>query len=194
MHTIIAGRFDGQARADAAVSALEAKGFHRDQIAAFFVNPPGQHDLHGTHLDPDASAGAHDAGSGAMTGALAGTGVGAVVGLATVPFLGPVAAFAGAAVGTYVGSLTGALEKLGDAEATTAHSADAPPGNDDAPPRKSGMLVAVRAPSSSEQVSAITILHAQGAVDMEQMQGSITRSLWNDFDPLSAPDLVMVVQ
>ena len=52
------------------------------------------------------------------------------------------------------------------------------------------MLVAVDAASPSEQTSAITVLRAQGAADMERAQGSIVQSQWNDFDPLSTPALV----
>jgi len=51
MNTIIAGRFDEQARAEQAMTALEATGFQRDQIATFFVNPAGQHG------DPERPAG-----------------------------------------------------------------------------------------------------------------------------------------
>lgn len=187
MNTIIVGRFDEQARADLAVTALAATGFSRDQIATFFVNAAGQHDLHGTHRDPEASAGAHHAGAGAAAGALSGTGVGAVVGLATVPVLGPVGPMAGAAIGAYVGSLAGALTQMGD-------SGDAKASHDEALPRKSGMLVAVGAASSSQQTSAITVLRAQGATDLERAQGSITQSQWHDFDPLSTPALVTGAQ
>jgi hypothetical protein len=63
--------------------------------------------------------------------------------------------------------------------------------DDDKAPRKSGMLVAVGAATSSEQASTITVLRAQGASDMEQAQGSIDQGLWNDFDPLSTPFLVI---
>jgi|RhiMethySRZTD1v2_1073278.scaffolds.fasta_scaffold342068_1 hypothetical protein len=188
MNTIIAGRFDEQAQVEQTVTALEASGFARGQIATFFLNSPGQHDLAGTVRDPDASAGAHHAGAGAATGAATGSGVGTVVGLATVPVLGPVGPLAGAAIGAYVGALAGALEKLGDAEpgdpAVSEHS------RDDTPPRKSGMLVAVSAPSSAEETSAITVLRAQGAADMERAQGNIEQGLWNDFDPLTTPALV----
>jgi hypothetical protein len=190
MNTIIAGRFDEQARAEQAITALEASGFPRDQIATFFVNPAGQHDLHGTTQDPEASAGAHHAGAGAAVGAATGTGVGTVVGLATMPVLGPVAALAGAAVGAYVGSLVGALEQMSDPERPADKSVYSEPGPDEAPPRKSGMLVAVGAATSPEQTSAITVLRAQGAADIERAQGSITQSQWNDFDPLSPPDWV----
>jgi len=111
--TIIAGRFHEQARADQAAAALRATGFGRGQVATFFVTPAGQHDLSGTTGDPEASAGAHHAGTGAAVGAATGTGVGSVVGLATLPLLGPGAIVAGAAIGAYVGSLAGALEQMG---------------------------------------------------------------------------------
>src|SRR5450759_2318311 len=132
MNMIIAGRFDEHARAEQALTALEASGFPRDQIATFFVNPAGQHDLHGTAQDPDASAGAHHAGAGAAVGAATGTGVGTVVGLATMPVLGPVAALAGAAVGAYVGSLVGALEQMSDPERPADKSVYSEPGPDEA--------------------------------------------------------------
>jgi len=194
MNTIIAGRFDEQARAELAVTALAATGFSRDQIATFFVNAAGQHDLHGTHRDPEASAGAHHAGTGAAAGALSGSGVGAVVGLATAPVLGPVGPLAGAAIGAYVGSLAGALKTMGDSDPPVSESPDSKAMHDEALPRKSGMLVAVGAASSSEQTSAIIVLRAQGATDMERAQCKITESRWNDFDPLSTPTLVTVAQ
>jgi hypothetical protein len=43
MNTILAGRLDEQARAEQAITALEATGFQREQMAPFFVNPAGQH-------------------------------------------------------------------------------------------------------------------------------------------------------
>ena len=192
MNTIIAGRFDEQARAEQAVTALEATGFPHDQIATFFVNPAGRHDLHGTRRDPEASADAHHAG--ALAGAAIGTGVGTVVGLATMPVLGPGAALAGAAIGAGVGSLAGALEQMGDPGRPVEESASSEPSPDEAPPRKSGMFVAVGAASSSEQANAITVLRAQGAADMERAQGSISQSQWNDFDPLSTPAMVTVAE
>jgi len=187
MNTIIAGRFTEQAQADMAVDALLATGFQRDQIAKFFCNPAGQHDLHGTPDDPEASAGAHHAGTGAGVGAATGLGVGTVVGLATIPVLGPGAALAGAAMGAYVGSLAGALEKMGDHGHPVGDSVASGPDGDEAPPRKAGVLVAVGAASSLEQVNAVTVLSAKGAADIETAQGSIAHSEWIDFDPLAAP-------
>jgi hypothetical protein len=192
MNKIIAGGFGEQARADQAKTALEATGFPRDQIATFFVNPPGQHDLSGTPRDPEASAGAHHAGTGAALGAASGTGVGIAVGLVTLPVLGPGAAVAGAAIGAYVGSLAGALEQMHPAERPVGESAYSARSRDEAAPRHSGMLVAVSAPSSAEEASAITVLRAQGATYIEHAQGSITQGEWGDFDPLSTPALVSV--
>lgn len=190
MTTIIAGRFDAQARAEQTVNALEAAGFSRDRITAFFVNPAGQHNLHGTHQDPDASAGAHEADTGAVKGAIAGTGVGVAVGIASVPVLGPAAALAGAAVGAYVGSLHGALDQLHDSKGSPEASAESDARDDESPPRKSGMLVAVGTTSASEQDVAITVLRTYGAADLERAQGNIVQGEWKDFDPLSVPVLV----
>jgi hypothetical protein len=189
MGTIIAGRFQEQTQADAAAAALEATGFPHDRIATFFVNPPGQHDLHGTHRDPDASAGAHRAG----TGAAAGAGVAAVVGLATLPVLGPGAALAGAAIGAYVGSLAGALEGMGGPEPGD-RSVAARLRTDEGLPRKSGMLVAVDAASPTAQASAIEVLRTHGAIDLESAQGKISQRRWDDFDPLSTPIVVAVAR
>jgi len=84
MNTIIVGRFAEQAQADRTVAALSEAGFPPSRTATLFVNPPGQYDRHGTPRDPDASAGAHHAGTGAAAGAAAGTGIGTAVGVATI--------------------------------------------------------------------------------------------------------------
>ena len=49
LNAIIAGRFTEQTSAEKAAAALVVAGFHRDQVATFFVNAAGQHDFHGTH-------------------------------------------------------------------------------------------------------------------------------------------------
>jgi phage tail tape-measure protein len=190
MNTIIAGRFDAQAPAERAVTALEATGFPRERIATFFVNPAGQQDVHGTRQDPEASAGAHQAGAGAAAGVVSGASVGAVLGLATIPVLGPIGPLAGSAIGGYVGSLVGALDQLGEPERVGEKTPRSDANDDEVPARKSGMLVAVGAATSLEQVSAITVLRAQGATDMETAHGNIAQSRWNDFDPLSTPSWV----
>jgi hypothetical protein len=45
------------------------------------------------------------------------------------------------------------------------------------------MLVAIGAASSSEEVSAMTVLRAQGAAHIERAQGKITQNQCNEFDP-----------
>lgn len=45
MNTIIAGRFDEQTEVDQTVNDFHRAGFAAVQIATFFVNPPGQHDV-----------------------------------------------------------------------------------------------------------------------------------------------------
>lgn len=194
MNFIIAGRFDQQAKAEQAMTALTATGIARGQIATFFVNPPGQHDVHGATHDPDATIGAVDAGVGASAGAVAGGAAGVVVGIATVPLLGPGAALAGAAVGAYVGSLAGALQQMGGAPPAVDavdSTSDLQMSNDlAATARRSGTFVAIGAISSSEESNAVAILREQGAVDVERTPGSIAESKWNDFDPASTPILV----
>lgn len=190
MSTIIAGRFDEEAKASRARAVLADSGFPAHTIAMFFVTPAGQHDWHGTPADPEASAGAHHAGAGAAIGAAAGTGVGAVVGLATIPFLGPAGPIAGAAIGAYVGSLAGAVNQLEAPEVATGG-----PGNPDQiipekPPRKSGYLVAVVADDTGDQTRALSVLRGAGAIDVEQAKGMISGSEWDDFDPIASPKFV----
>src|SRR5258706_13951541 len=72
MSTIIAGRFDLEENARHAFQALQELGYPRDRITSFYVTPPGQHAVHGTPADPDASAGAPHAGRGAGIGAAGG--------------------------------------------------------------------------------------------------------------------------
>lgn len=175
MPTIIAGRFIGQDEAAAAMERLVQAGFDRDEIALFFVNAPGQHDRFPIGGDEDESPGTEKAGPGAVAGA---GGVGAALGLAAAPVLGPVGAMAGAAVGAYVGSLVGALNKL---------PPDEDKGDTHLPrePRKSGVLVAVAAPTSPQRASAIELLRAAGAEEVEYAEGEIRGGDWTDFDPLA---------
>ena len=190
MGTIVAGRFEEQTQADAAVSALVQAGFSTDRIAKFYVTSPGQHALHGTVHDPEASAGAHHAGTGAATGAVKGSGVGAVLGLVTAPLLGPAGPIAGAAIGAYVGSLAGALDATEDPKRGQPGAGIPELDIDEVAPRRSGMLVGVSIGSDAEQASAIEVLRAQGALDIEKAEGNIAYGDWRDFDPLRPPALV----
>ncbi|MEP7083901.1 MAG: hypothetical protein ABI854_04115 [Betaproteobacteria bacterium] len=190
MSTIIAGRFEEQAQADAAIAALTQSGFASEKIAKFYVTSPGQHALHGTAHDPEASAGAHHAGSGAAKGIATGSGIGAVIGLTTTQLLGPAGPIAGAAIGAYVGSLAGAMEGMEDPKPGMPGDPNAGLDVDEVEPRKSGVLIGVSVNSDAEQASAVEVLRAQRAHDIEHAEGTIANGDWPDFDPLSPPALV----
>jgi hypothetical protein len=175
MSTIIAGRFELQPQAEAAIGALRRAGFPPEQIAYFYVNPPGQHDVYPLGGDHDKSPGAEETGKGVAAGIVAG----AAAGLATVPVLGP----AGPLVGAYVGALAGTL--------ATTKEPDEMGEKDDAPPeRKAGMRVAVAADDSARQRLAIEVLHSMGASDIERAHGTIQNGDWIDFDPVAPPKLI----
>jgi hypothetical protein len=184
MTTIIAGSFAKQDEAKAAVAELLRAGFPAGETTTFFVNPPGQHNENWLGGDTDESAGTHHAPGGATAGSVVGAAIGVGVGLATLPILGPGAAIAGAGVGAYAGSLAGALGTMRDATEPERESAGQDPDQNEQPPRKSGMLVAVCASESAQQATAVRILRSQGGVDIEQAQGTISAGDWSDFDPL----------
>ena len=191
MTTIISGSFQQQDHAQQAIAELQRAGFAADQTTTFFVNPPGQHDRYPIGGDKDESPGTEDAKGGSAAGAAVGGAVGVAVGLATLPVLGPGAAVAGAGIGAYAGSLYGALGKLDDAKTADAErAAPAPAAPSEPPPRKSGVLVAVAAPTAEQQNTAIRVLRAQGALDLERAEGTLVAGEWVDFDPVRPPQLI----
>lgn len=199
MTILITGNFQQQDSAQKAIADLKAAGFPQDGITTFFVNPAGQHDLSPIGGDEQESPGTEDSPAGSATGAAVGGAIGAAVGLATLPVLGPAGLAAGGGVGAYVGSLYGALGSTedktpdgedrtetsptgGSAQLTyTAHPAS-PPTQPTA--RKSGVLVAVAAPTSAEQEAALRILRAHCASELEQTQGTLVAGEWTDFSAL----------
>src|SRR5688572_20082979 len=189
MTTIISGNFQQQDQAQQALAELQRAGFAIDQTTTFFVNAPGQHDRFPVGGDEDESPGTEDAKGGTAAGAAVGGAVGVAVGLATAPLLGPGAAVAGAGIGAYAGSLYGALGKLDD-EKADKDAAPKPAATTEPPPRKSGVLVAVAAPTPDRQDAAIRVLRAQGAVDIEKAEGTLVAGEWIDFDPLRPPSLI----
>jgi hypothetical protein len=197
MTSIIAGRFEQESQAQAAVAALHSGAFAADDVTVFFVNPPGQHATYPIGGDRDASPGAKHAESGALKGVAVGSAVGAGVGLAASPVLGPAAILAGAGAGAYAGSLVGALNKMEEKPATAkpdeqvaapGQSADVPA--DVKPVRSAGVMVAVRAVEFSKRVNAVNILRAAGAQDIERADGNWQAGQWIDFAPLKPPLLV----
>ena len=116
MTTLIVGRFQQLSSADFAVRDLGRVGFRKPEMCLVYVNPHGQHAIHPVGGDADESPGTHEAGAGAMTGAAGGLGAGTLVGVATLPALGPVGPLLGAAVGAYAGALVGALKSMDENE------------------------------------------------------------------------------
>ena len=197
MTPIIAGRFEQEAQAEAAVAALRRGGFDADDVTVFFVNPAGQHATYPIGGDRDASPGAKHAYSGVLKSVAVGTAVGVGVGLAASPALGPAAVVAGAGVGAYAGSLVGALgnmeEKTASAkpdEQVVEQVATTDARLDTACVRSSGIFVAVRALAFPKRVAAVNVLRAEGAQDIERADGTWQAGQWIDFDPLKPPLLV----
>ena len=158
MPNIVAGRFEQQADADAAVAELIRRGFDRDQVTSSFVNPPGQHG----GSDGEVSPGAQAAGTGAAAGAAVGGAVGLGVGLAATPVVGPAAVPAAAGVGAYMGALAGALRNMEDSPAATRPEAETPP-----EVRHGGIVVAAHASEPEQRARALEVLRAFGAKDIE---------------------------
>jgi hypothetical protein len=173
--TIIAGRFEEQDRAQAALRTLTDEGFPEGRSTCFFVNPPGHHDRYPIGGDQDESPGATHADSGALKGAGIGGAIGLGAGLAAAPLAGPAAVAAGAGVGAYVGALAGALGGMG---------------NRHMPLRKSGFLTAVRVDDPAEERSAVRVLQAAGACEIERAEGHLEAGEWTDFDATRPPHLV----
>ncbi len=176
--TIIAGRFDAQRQADAAIHQLLHVGFPADRFTTFFVNPPGHHDRFPGGGDRDESAGAKGADGGAAKGAAIGGAIGLGVGLAATPLVGPAAAVGGAGVGAYVGSLVGALNQLGSDDGKRVAV------------RESGVLVAVETRSADDEQRVIDILERTGAGEIERAHGHWSAGNWTDFDAIQPPTLV----
>jgi hypothetical protein len=181
MPNIVAGRFEQQTDADAAIAELLRLGFARDQVTSFFVNPPGEHAKFLIGGDREASPGAESAGTGAVAGAAVGGAVGVGLGLAATPVVGPVALPTTAGVGALVGALAGALGKMEDAPAELPYT--------EPPPevRHAGIVVAAHVPEPEQRASALEVLQASGAKDIETAEGHWHDGQWTDFDPVAPP-------
>jgi hypothetical protein len=181
VNSIIAGQFQQQSEAEDAMEELVRVGFARDRLASFFVNPAGQHATFPIGGDQALSPGAKESGKGVAAGAA----TGAAVGLAATAPLGPVGAI-GALVGAHVGGLVGGLAEMKEKGDTGEHAEDA---ENAAPPRKSGMMVAVALEEGAEE-RAIGVLRSLGAADIERAQGILENGDWKDFNPVAPPTLV----
>jgi hypothetical protein len=176
---IVAGRFEEKERAEALVESLVRAGFPADRCTSFFVGPPGHHDRFPVGGDQDESPGAVEADHKALKGAGIGGAIGLGVGIAAAPVAGPAAVAAGVGVGAYVGSLAGALNGMGNKDEHGRMAA-----------RKSGFLVAVRADDVGDEDSAIRLLRAAGATEIERARGEWHAGRWADFDPTRPPALI----
>ena len=182
MANIVAGRFDQQTEADAAVAELMRQGFDRDRVTSFFVTAPGEHAKSLIGGDREASPGAETAGTGAVAGAAIGGAVGIGLGLAATPVVGPVAVPTAGGLGAYMGALAGALGKMEDSPADTRPYAEAPP-----EVRHAGIVVAAYAPEPEQRATALEVLQARGAQDIETAEGHWRDGQWIDFDPVAPP-------
>ncbi len=184
MTAIIAGRFDEQTAADAAVAALRDAGFPADDISSFYVSPAGQHAQYPIGGDHDTSTGAEESPKGTIAGATTGGLVGAAIGAVTTPLTGPLGAITGGLVGAHVGNLVGALGKMKDDDPSVSAQ----------PIRHAGMLVAVSAPDADCEQRALRILTDRGALALESGSGHIVQGNWEDFDPAGPPNLIAAKQ
>lgn len=184
MSRIIAGRFETQAAADGAAAALADAGFASGEYGTFYVNPPGQH-----HELPSGGDAHHDEGTkhsgktaavGGMIGGVAGLAAGGLAAAAGEPgYIAP-AVIAGAGVGAYAGSLQGGLSgaRAGDpAKATPEEPVE----------REAGVMLAVCVDREGARERALDVLRAQGAMGVEEADGTWRNGTWEDFDPTLPP-------
>lgn len=200
MAHIIAGRFLEQEQVTQVIDAMVDAGVTQDRISSFYLNPPGQHNLYPVGGDRDDSPGAHETGTGVVSGAATGGAIGAAAGLTGAPIFGPVGPAVGALVGAHIGGLIGSLSQMKEKGENEEGNADDSGLENDVPQRKSGMLVAVSlegtegldatSGTANRQDEIVRVLHLFGANDIEEAEGTIVNGDWQDFDPLQAPKLI----
>jgi hypothetical protein len=185
MTDIVAGRFEQQTEAQAAIEKLMRRGFRRDDVNSFFVNPPGQHGRFPIGGDRDVSPGARGAGLAAVVGAVLGGVIGLVAGMMAARVFGAVAVIVGIAAGAYLGILFGALAILHDRRKSRR-------GRGATQLRAAGIMVAAHTPTASSRNEAVRALRSSGAVEVEAAKGNWHDGRWADFDPTTPPTCVSV--
>lgn len=183
MKPIIVGRYNQHGEAEDAGRKLLCAGFPLSEMCLFYVNQEGQHALHPVGGDEDESPGTHEAKAGAMQGAAGGVGAGALVGVATIPVLGPAGPLLGAAVGAYTGSLVGALSKMEETDTKTGPDREGAAAGE-MQPLKPGFVLAVAVETSETREEAIGIL-GERAQEVGETEGTLENGDWIDFDPLA---------
>ena len=185
MATIIAGRFDTQAQADAALDALTRASFGREEASSFYLNPAGRHSEYpiggDAHHDEGTKKSGPAAAAGATIGGIAGAALGTAAAALAEPGFTAAGAIAGAGVGAYVGSLAGGLS---GAEAGDPQKASI----EEPVERVSGVMVAVLADGKED--AAIQTLRAQGAASIERASGTWRDGGWVDFDARRPPEFI----
>jgi hypothetical protein len=177
MSRIICGMFDESVQADAALEEFKRDGFQRSEVDAFYVSPPGQHDM--TPVGGDAassSEGSRKAGVGAGLGAVIGALIGAALGWLASGELGMVVIPLGAGLGAYIGSFAGTMAKVraGRYDAATVEHPVEPRG---------GRMIAVNVDRPDTERKAIEILRRHAARDVRRAEGEWANGSWRDFDP-----------
>lgn len=168
MSRIICGRFDRTTDADAALAALKAEGFAREEIDSFYVAPPGQHGMLAIGGDVQSDAGARRAGVGSVIGALPGAAAGALIGWIISPSYGDTAILLVALLGAFIGAFIGTMARLRGGrrrEASREHPVE---------PR-GGRLIAVCVDRQGVEARAVALLKRHGARDVGRTQGT-----WRD--------------
>ena len=177
MARIICGMFDQSLDADEALDELKREGFHRSEVDAFYVSPPGQHAMTPVGGDaPHSSEGSRTAGVGAGLGAVIGALIGAAIGWIASGELGMVVIPLGAGLGAYIGSFAGSMARVRGgrrASASVEHPVE---------PR-GGRMIAVNVDRPETDNRAIEILRRHGARDVRRAEGRWADGSWRDFDP-----------
>ena len=177
MSRIICGIFDKSLDADAALEDLKREGFHRSEVDAFYLSPPGQNALTPVGGDaPHSSEGSRAAGVGAGAGAVIGAVIGAAVGWIASHELGMVVIPLGAGLGAYIGSFAGTMAKVraGRYDAASIEHPVEPRG---------GRMIALNVDRPGNENKAIQILKRHAARDVRRAEGQWVNGSWADFDP-----------
>ena len=177
MSRIVCGRFDNTLDADAALAALRRAGFGESDTDAFYVGPPGQHDMTRVGGDaPHSSAGSRQAGAGGAIGAVIGALVGLAAGWVVSGEYGVVAILLAGGLGAYIGSFAGSMARVRGGrrrEATVEHPVE-PPG---------GRMIAVNVDREGSEARAVAILRQHHARNVGRAEGLWRDGAWRDFDP-----------
>ena len=176
MSRIICGMFDRTLDADAALEELKDEGFQRHEVDAFYVSPPGQHDMTPVGGDASSSEGSRTAGIGAGIGAAVGAVIGAAAGWVVSGDLGLVVVPLGAGLGAYIGSFAGSMASVrgGRRGAASVEHPVEPRG---------GRMIAINVERPGAEKHAIEILKRHSARDVRRAEGDWANGSWRDFDP-----------